>query len=90
MVEANLLNIKGVKIMKIVAIVNTCGTYTDKKTGEKVKYNTKKVVGLSEYTKDGDKQTFLEVCKCSDDFALPVGSDFEPVYDKFGRIVGKR
>lgn len=76
--------------MKIIAIVKTYGTIVDKATGKTKEYTSRKVVALDEYEKNGHPQALLVVCKCSDDFALPVGTVFEPVYDRFGRIVGKR
>lgn len=75
--------------MKIVAIVNTYGTIKDKNTGKNTKYESKKVVAVDEYERDGERQCLLVVCKCSPNFNLPVGTVFEPVYDRFGRIVGK-
>lgn len=76
--------------MKVLAIVNTYGTIRDKSTGEVKDYKSRKVVALDEYEKDGHAQALLVVCKCDNNFALPVGTVFEPVYDRFGRIVGKR
>lgn len=76
--------------MKVVAIVNTYGTINDKSTGKVKEYKSRKVVALDEYEKDGHAQAILVVCKCDDGFALPVGTVFEPLYDRFGRIVGKR
>lgn len=78
--------------MKLIAIVKTYGVIEDKDGKKEAKpYVSRKVVATETYKKSsGAEVCNLVVCKCAEDFALPVGTDFEPVYDRFGRIVGKR
>lgn len=70
--------------MKLISIVKTYGEIEGKP------YESYKLVATETFEKNGVETCKLFVGKCSGDFRLPVGTEFEPVFDRFGKVVGKR